>query len=75
MLFRSVNGPATVAFRWETSEAEAIGADPLLFLEVGTQSAFIYYKVVSAKNYWIDVHILTPNDISSRALFKAICVP
>ena len=71
----TVNGPATVAFRWETSEAEAIGADPLQFLEVGTQSAFIYYKVVSAKDYWIDVHILGPNDISSRALFKAICVP
>lgn len=71
----TVNGPVTVAFRWETSEAEAIGADSLLFLETGTQSAFIYYKVASAKDYWIDVHILAPNDTSSRALFKATCVP
>jgi len=71
----TVNGPATVAFRWETSEGESIGADSLLFLEAGTQSAFIYYKIISAKDYWIDVHILAPNDTSSRALFKATCVP
>ncbi|MEP7134661.1 MAG: hypothetical protein ABI904_06985 [Chloroflexota bacterium] len=71
----TVNGPATVAFRWETSEGESIGADSLLFLEAGTQSAFIYYKIVAAKDYWIDVHILAPNDTSSRTTFKATCVP
>jgi len=71
----TVNGPATALFRWETSEGETISANSLLFLESGTQSAFIYYKVASAKDYWIDVHILSPNDTTGRATFKATCVP
>ena len=71
----TVNGPTTVAFRWETSEGESIGADALLYLETGTHSAFIYYKIISAKDYWIQVHILAPNDTTSRVIFKATCVP
>ena len=71
----STNSPTTVAFRWETSEAETISADALLFLEAGTQSAFIYYKIPAAKDYWIQVHILSPNDTTGRVTFKATCVP
>ncbi len=71
----STNGPTTVAFRWETSEGESIGADSLLYLEAGTQSAFIYYKIASAKDYWIQVHILAPNETTERTIFKATCVP
>jgi hypothetical protein len=71
----TTNGPSTVAFRWETSEGESIAADSLLFLEAGSQAAFIYYKVIAAKDYWIQVHILAPNDMVGRATFKVICVP
>jgi len=71
----TTNSPTTVAFRWETSEAETISADSLLFLEAGTQSAFIYYKIPAAKDYWIQVHILSPNDTTGRVTFKATCVP
>lgn len=71
----TTNGPTTVAFRWETSEGESIGADSFLYLEAGTQSAYIYYKITSAKDYWIQVHILSPNDTTGRVVFKATCVP
>ena len=71
----TTNGPATVEFRWETSESESISASPLLFLEADTQGAFIYYKITAAKDYWIQVHILAPNDTTSRTIFKATCVP
>ena len=69
------NGPATVAWRWETSEGESIGASPLLFLETGSQGDFVYYQVNAAKDYWIQVHILSPNDMTGRVIFKATCTP
>jgi hypothetical protein len=71
----TTNGPATVEFRWETSEGESISASSLLFLEADTQGAFIYYKITSARDYWIQVHILAPNDTTGRTIFKATCVP
>jgi hypothetical protein len=71
----TTNGPATVTWRWETSEAETIGANPILFLETSSQSDFLYYKVTAAKDYWIQVHILSPNDITGRVIFKATCTP
>ena len=71
----TTNGAATVTFRWETSEGESISANSLLYLEAGSQGAFIYYKITSAKDYWVQVHILSPNDTTGRALFKATCAP
>jgi hypothetical protein len=69
------NGPATVTWLWETSEGESINANPLLFLETGSQSDFVYYKVTAAKDYWIQAHILSPNDVTGRLNFKATCTP
>ena len=71
----TTNGPTTVTWRWETSEAETIGANPILFLETSSQSDFLYYKVTAAKDYWIQVHILSPNDATGRVSFKATCTP
>jgi len=71
----TTNGPATVTWRWETSEGEMISKDPLLYLEGRSQPVLIYYKVNAAKDYWIQVHILSPNDIIGQAIFKATCVP
>ena len=69
------SGPTTVSWRWETSEGELFARDPLLFLEASSQGVLLSYKVNSAKDYLIQVHILSPNDISDGALFKATCVP
>jgi hypothetical protein len=71
----TTNGPTTVTFRWETSEGEVINADALLFLEAGSKNAFVYYRVKSAKDYWFQAHILSPNDTTGRTTFKAACVP
>jgi len=70
-----VNGPTTVEWRWETSEGEAFTVEPLLFLEAGSQGVFISYRINTAKDYWIQVHILSPNDTTGQANFKATCVP
>ena len=71
----TTNGPTTVTWQWETSEGESISANPILFLETSSQSDFIYYKVAAAKDYWIQIHILSPNDITGRVIFKATCTP
>ena len=69
------NGPATVNWRWETSEGEEFARDPLLFLEASSQGVLLSYRVESAKDYLIQIHILAPNDTSDGVLFKATCVP
>jgi hypothetical protein len=71
----TTNGPATVKWRWETSEGEAFDKDPLLYLEGSSQPVLLYYKVNGAKDYWIQIHILAPNDTTGRQIFKATCVP
>ena len=71
----TTNGPATVAWRWETSEGEVIDKDSLLYLENSSLPVLMSYKINAAKDYWIQVHILSPNDTTGRTVFKATCVP
>ncbi len=69
------NGPAAVTWRWETSEGETIERESLSYYEFGSQSVFEYYRINAAKDYWIQIHILSPNDTTGRATFKATCTP
>ena len=71
----TTNGPATVTWRWETSEGEVFDKDPLLYLEGSSQSVLLYYRVNAAKDYVLQVHILSPNDTTGQTTFKATCVP
>jgi hypothetical protein len=71
----TTNGPATVKWRWETSENEVFDKDPLLYLEGSSQPVLLYYKVSAARDYWIQVHILSPNDTIGRSLFRVTCTP
>lgn len=68
------NGPTNLVWRWESSEGETYDKDPLLFLEGSTQVVQLYYRVNGADNYWLQVHILSPNDTTGRAYFKVTCV-
>jgi hypothetical protein len=69
------NGPTNVVWRWESSDGEAFDKDPLLYLDGSSQSVQLYYKVKGVNDYWLAVHILSPNDMSGKAYFKATCVP
>ena len=69
------NGPSNVLWRWESSDGESFEKPPLLYLEGSSQDVLLYYRVNRADNYWLDVHILSPNDTSGRAYFKVTCVP
>jgi len=69
------SGPTNVTWRWESSDGESFDGDPLLYLDGSSQTVQLYYRVKGANNYWLDVHILSPNDTSGRAYFKVTCVP
>ncbi len=69
------NGPVTISWQWETSEGEVLPKDPLLYLEAGSQIVRVYYTLKVAKDYWIQAHVYSPNDVVNRAVFKATCVP
>ena len=71
----TTNGPTTVTWRWETSEGETFDKDPLLYFEGSSQPVLLYYKVNVAKDYWFQVHILSPNDTTGQTVFKATCIP
>jgi len=71
----TTNGPANVTWRWETSEGETFDKDPLLYLEGSSQPVLLYYKVRVAKDYWFQIHILSPNDTTEQIVFKATCTP
>jgi len=71
----TANGPAIVTWRWETSEGETIDRGALQYFESGSLSVFLNYTVNTGKDYWIQVHILAPNDVTGRGTFKVICVP
>ena len=69
------NGPTIVTWRWETSENEWFDRPALQYFEMGSISVFMEYKITIAKDYWFQLHVLTPNDTTSRATFKATCQP
>jgi len=71
----TTNGPTIVTWRWETNENEVFDRPTLQYFEAGSQSVFTNYKIAIAKDYWIQVHILAPNNVTSRATFKATCQP
>ena len=71
----ATNGPTSVNWRWETSAGEFSSEDPLTFLEGGTQVIKDQYQVASANDYWIQVHVLNPNDKTGRVYFKVNCSP
>jgi hypothetical protein len=68
------NGPTNVLWRWESSDGEVFEKDPLLFLEGSSQVVQLYYRVKGVNNYWLEVHILSPNDTNGRVYFKVNCV-
>ena len=71
----TTNGPSVVTWRWETSAGEVSAEDTLLFESEGTKSVQDYFNMWSANDYWINLHVLLPNDRTGGANFRVTCVP
>ena len=71
----TTNGPSVVTWRWETSAGDVSVEETLLFESEGTKSVQDYFSVWSANDYWINLHVLLPNDRSGGENFRVTCVP
>lgn len=69
------NGPTLVTWRWETSAGDVSEEKVLLFESEGKKEVREIMNVWSANDYWVNLHVLIPNDRSGGALFKVTCVP
>ena len=71
----TVNGPTILTWRWETSAGDVFDDETLLFESEGTKEVRNILTVWSANDYWVNLHVLIPNDRSGGANFKVTCVP
>jgi hypothetical protein len=71
----TTDGPALVTYRWEASTGVASVDITIAFVEAGTQSVREYYPIGSPNDYWIRLHVLSPNDKTQQVNFSASCTP
>ena len=63
----TANGPGTVKYRWERSDGTQSDLRTLAFEAAGEKSVTNYdWRISSSGSYWMRVHILEPNDLSSN---------
>jgi len=71
----TVNGPTIITWRWEASNGDASKEESLLFESQGTKEVQRIQSIGSANDYWINLHVLSPNNRSGGAVFKVTCIP
>ncbi|HSG41772.1 MAG TPA: hypothetical protein VLA72_01335 [Anaerolineales bacterium] len=71
----TVNGPTIITWKWETSAGDVFPEETLLFESEGIKEVRKILTVWSANDYWVNLHVLIPNDRSGGANFKVTCVP
>lgn len=71
----TANGPTIVTWRWEVSNGYTSTDETLLFETEGTKEVSGFVTVWGANDFWVDLHVLLPNDRSGGAIFKVTCVP
>jgi SH3-like domain-containing protein len=69
----TANGPAVVIWRWEVSTGEVSPENMLSFTEAGSQVLENYYQTPGANDYFISLHVLSPNDVNGRINFRVDC--
>ncbi len=71
----TTNGPALMTWRWEASTGAVSDVGTLIYEEAGTQVINEFYPVNAPNEYWVKLHILTPNEIVEQVNFPATCIP
>lgn len=71
----TANGPTLITWRWEASNGFVSPEETLLFESEGTKEARTILTLWSATDYWVNLHVLIPNDWSAGANFKVTCTP
>ena len=71
----TANGPALLTWTWEASTGINSGTETLIFQEAGTQVIRHSYMVGGANDYWMKIHILTPNETTRQVNIPVSCLP
>jgi hypothetical protein len=71
----TVNGPTIVTWRWEASNGYTSEAATVLFETEGTKEVSGFVTVTAVNDYWVNLHVLIPNERSGGATFKVTCTP
>lgn len=69
----TANGPALVNWQWEASTGVTSDLRTLIFDEAGTKVINEYYQVGAPNDYWVKLHILSPNLLIEQANFRVSC--
>lgn len=69
------NGPAYVTWRWEASTGVSSSDTILVFEQAGTQVINDYYRVGAPNEYWVNLHIVAPNEWIEQVKFPVNCTP
>lgn len=69
----TTNSPAYVTWRWEASTGVSSPDATLVFEQAGMQLINDYYQIGAPNDYWIKLHILTPNEWIEEVKFPVTC--
>jgi hypothetical protein len=69
----TTNGPVLVHWQWEASTGVSSDIGTLIFDEAGTKAINEFYQVGSPNDYWVKLHILSPNVLTEQAAFRVSC--
>jgi uncharacterized protein YraI len=67
------DGPTFVTWRWEASTGVSSDNVILVFEEAGMQVINDYYQIGGPNDYWIKLHITTPNEIIEQVNIPVSC--
>jgi hypothetical protein len=71
----TTNGPTYVTWKWEASTGVSSEQTVLVFEEAGPQVINDYYQIGAPNEYWIKLHIFSPNEIIKQVNFPVSCTP
>jgi hypothetical protein len=71
----TTDGPAFVTWRWEASTGAVSDNVILVFDQAGKQVINDYYQIGAPNDYWVKLHITTPNEIIEQVNIPVSCTP
>lgn len=69
----TANGPTLLSWQWEASTGAISDVGNLVFEEAGTKVLNEYYPINTPNDYWVKLHILTPNRMEEQVNFPVNC--
>ena len=71
----TTNGPTLLTWKWEVSTGITSDVGTLIFEQASTQVINEYYQINAPNEYWVKLHILTPNEYTETVNFPVSCTP